>query len=202
MADQVKVSSEATPAVDRTQGDASDTLKIKKTTLRLVKGDITVQAIESFVYYARPDLALGSGFGTAIAQRGGPAVQEELNGLGPLATGDVVITAAGDMKAEYIIHAVGPRFQEEDLEAKLKLTVQNCLVKAEEKGIRAIAFPPMGAGFYGVPLDLSARITLGVIGDYLMRQTGITDVVVCLFDNREYLPFQKQLAAIAAQRGR
>ena len=177
----------------------ADELKVRNSSLRLTKGDITTLAIESFVYYARPDLALGSGFGTAISQRGGPSVQEELNGKGPLMTTEVVITAAGEMKACHIIHAVGPRFQEEDLEDKLKITIQNCLKKADEKGIKAVAFPAMGAGFYGVPLDTSARVTLGVIKDYLSGSTGITEVVVCLLDSREYQPFQKQLSAMAGQ---
>ena len=101
------------------------------------------------------------------------------------------------MKATHIIHAVGPRFQEEGLEDKLKTTILNCLKAADEKGIKAVAFPPMGAGFYGVPLDVSARVTLGTIKEYLANETSIEDVVVCLFDNREYQPFQKQFATLA-----
>jgi len=175
----------------------ADELKVNNGSLRLAKGDITDMEIEAFVYYAQHDLVLGSGFGTAISIRGGPAVQEELSRLGPLETTEVVISAAGEMKAGHIIHAVGPRFQEEDLENKLKTTVLNCLKAADEKGIKAVAFPPMGAGFYGVPLDVSAKVTLGTIREYLAGDTSINDVVVCLFDNREYQPFQKQLASMA-----
>jgi len=175
----------------------ADELKVNSSSLRLAKGDITDMEIEAFVYYAQHDLVLGSGFGTAISIRGGPAVQKELSRLGPLETTEVVMSAAGEMKASHIIHAVGPRFQEEDLENKLKTTVLNCLKAADEKGVKAVAFPPMGAGFYGVPLDVSARITLGTIREYLAGDTNINDVVVCLFDNREYQPFQKQLASMA-----
>ena len=94
----------------------SDELTVKNSRLRLIKGDITDLEIDAFVYYAQHDLALGSGFGTAISQRGGTKVQEELNSLAPLKTTEVVITDAGEMKANHIIHAVGPRFQEENLE--------------------------------------------------------------------------------------
>jgi O-acetyl-ADP-ribose deacetylase (regulator of RNase III) len=174
----------------------ADEIQVNGSWLRLTQGDITDMAIEAFVYYARPDLALGSGFGTAISIRGGPTVQEELNGQGPLETTEVVISGAGEMKATYIVHAVGPRFQEEDLESKLSTKIENCLKKADDKGIKAIAFPPMGAGFYGVPLDVSARVTLGTIKNYLSGNTGIKEVVVSLLDNREYLPFQKQFASL------
>ncbi|MFH1892673.1 MAG: macro domain-containing protein [Candidatus Zixiibacteriota bacterium] len=179
----------------RGDSDMSDTLQVKNSTLRLMKADITDIEIESFVYYAQHDLALGSGFGTAISMRGGPTVQQELKALGTLETTEAVVTAAGDMKATYIIHAVGPRFQEEDLEEKLRKTIRNALQKAEDRKIKAIAFPAMGAGFYGVPLDVSARITIKTIVSYLNGETGIRDVVICLNDMREYRPFQSQLAS-------
>jgi O-acetyl-ADP-ribose deacetylase (regulator of RNase III) len=175
----------------------ADELQIDTRSLRLTKGDITALPIEAFVYYARHDLALGSGYGTAIAVRGGPEVQKEVTPLGPLETTQVAVSGAGEMEAKKIIHAVGPRFQEEDLETKLETTVRNCLKAAEEAGIKEVAFPAMGAGFYGVPLEVSARITLDTIRQHLAGDTTIDNVVVCLMDNREYQPFQKQLASMA-----
>ncbi len=175
----------------------ADETKVKDSVVRLANTDITDMEVESFVYYAQHDLALGSGFGTAISVRGGPSVQKELDTMGPLETTEVVVSEAGEMKAGHIIHAVGPRFQEEDLEAKLKTTVENCLKVADEKGFKQVAFPPMGAGFYGVPLDISARVTLGTISEYLTGETGIREVMVCTYGNREYLPYQKQLASLA-----
>ncbi len=177
----------------------ADEMKIDSRSLRLEKGDITALSIEAFVYYAQHDLALGSGYGTAIAVRGGPEVQKEVTGMGPLETTQVVVSGAGEMAAKKIIHAVGPRFQEEDLEAKLQATVLNCLKAADAKGIKEVAFPAMGAGFYGVPLNVSAQITLGTIKEYLAGETAISEVVVCLMDKREYQPFQKQFASMAQQ---
>jgi O-acetyl-ADP-ribose deacetylase (regulator of RNase III) len=168
--------------------------RINGATLRLVKCDITDLEVDAFVYYARPDLKLGSGFGTAIAMRGGPSVQEALNEIGPRRLTEAVVTAAGEMKAKFIIHAIGPAFQEEDLDSKLRQTIRNVLKEAEAKGITQIAFPPMGAGFYGVPLADSARITLGTISEYLSHNSNINDIVICLLDNREYQPFHEELA--------
>jgi O-acetyl-ADP-ribose deacetylase (regulator of RNase III) len=105
------------------------------------------------------------------------------------------------MKAKYIIHAVGPRFQEEDMEDKLRTTVRNVLKAAEEKGITAVAFPAMGAGFYGVPLPVSARATLETIMEHLVAGSGIRDVVVSLLDDREYQPFKSQLSTLTNPQG-
>jgi len=174
----------------------ADSIKVNNCNFKLIKGDITDLDIESFVYYAREDLALGSGFGTAISVRGGPAIQKELNEIGNIELTEAVVSSAGEMKANYIIHANGPKFQEENTPEKLKKTILNSLKKAEEKGIKAIAFPPMGAGFYGVPLDQSAEITLGTIKEYLSNETKLADVVVCLNDKRELIPFEKKFSSL------
>ena len=175
----------------------ADELKTGNSTIRLEKADITDLDIEAFVYYARHDLALGSGFGTAIIMRGGPAVQKELDELGPLETTQVVASGAGEMKAKHIIHAVGPRFQEEDLQTKLRTTITNALKCAEDKGIKQVALPPMGAGFYGVPLDVSAQVTLDTVKKHLDNGSSLNEVVICLLDNREYKPFAGQLATMS-----
>jgi O-acetyl-ADP-ribose deacetylase len=170
-----------------------DELKIKDSVMRLLKGDITDLDIEAFVFYAQPNLVLGSGYGGAIAARGGPKIQEELKSLGGISTGEAVVTSAGNMKARYIIHAVGPRFQEENIEEKLRKTVLSALQRAEEKQIQRLAFPAMGAGFYGVPLDLCSRVTLGTVKEFLEKSQTIKEVVFCLRDSREYKAFLDRL---------
>ena len=103
-------------------------LKVNEKIIRLMVGFITdIGNMDGIVYYARPDLALGSGFGTAISTQGGPKVQEELKKFGNASTTDVVVTGGGNLQAKYILHAVGPRFQEEDSEEKLKTTMLNTL---------------------------------------------------------------------------
>jgi O-acetyl-ADP-ribose deacetylase (regulator of RNase III) len=167
-----------------------DTVRIDNRILRLVRGDITDLDIESFVFYARHDLNLGSGYGGAVSVRGGPTIQEQLKEMGPLETTEVAVSDAGDLKADYIIHAVGPRFQEENIEEKLRATIINCLKAADEKGIKKIAFPPMGTGFYGIPLDVSARVTTETIKGYLAGDTSLEEVHICVQDNREQAPFE------------
>ena len=170
--------------------------EIRRSVVRLVRGDITELDVDAFVFYAQGDLALGSGFGTAISVRGGPTIQKELDQLGPLGTTQAVVSAAGNLKARYIVHAAGPRFNESDTEGKLRGTVLNSLRAAEEKGARRIALPPMGTGFYGVPLELCARVMLEAIKSYLEGDTQIQEVVLCVMDQREYAPFQSRLASL------
>ncbi len=159
--------------------------------IHLEKADLTLMDIEAIVFYAQHNLVLGSGFGNAIAMRGGSSIQEELKTHGTISTGEAVITSAGELKSNYIIHAVGPRFRESDMEEKLIATVQSVLKIAEGKKIRELGFPPMGTGFYGIPLDLSARVMFEVIRKHLAGETVLEKIVICLIDQREFSAFQK-----------
>ena len=176
---------------------ASEGISINRSSIRLIREDVTDIEVDAFVYYAQNDLALGSGFGTAISVRGGPGIAKELEELAPVAAGEAVVTVAGNMKAQYIIHAVGPKFQEEDTEGKLRTTVENTLKRAEEKGIQRIAFPAMGAGYYGIPPEVSARVMLQVIKGHLEGQTGIKELIICVLDTPQYNAFQAQLLRLA-----
>jgi O-acetyl-ADP-ribose deacetylase (regulator of RNase III) len=171
---------------------------VSNTRIRLERGDITDQELEAFVYYAQHDLKLGSGFGTAIAGRGGVVIQKELDPQAPVETCDAVISSAGAMKAGKIIHAVGPRFQEPDMEGKLRRTMENVLALADSQGIRQLAFPPMGAGFYGVPLDMCAKVMVETITRHLEAGSGLEDVIVYAGDKREHKPFAALLEAVPA----
>ncbi len=169
---------------------------INQTDLCLKKGDLTDMETGALVYYAQPDLTLGSGFGTAISLRGGRSIQEEIDKLDPIGTGEAVVTSAGSLKAGYIIHAVGPRFMEEEMEEKLRTTMSNVLKRAEEKKVSRILFPLMGTGFYGVPLDLSIRVMIESFQKHLGNETSLKEVVVCPLDSREYKAFQAALSAL------
>ncbi|MBI4669187.1 MAG: macro domain-containing protein [Elusimicrobia bacterium] len=167
--------------------------RIKNTMVRLVKGDVTAREVDAFVFYARPDLQLGSGHGTAIAVRGGAAVKKELDKIGGAKTGQAVVTGAGQMKAKYIIHAVGPRFQEPDQEQKLRQTMRSCLRQAEETNIAKLAFPAMGSGFYGVALPLCVKVMLEEIKKHLEGATGLEEVEIVVGDSRETAPFEEAI---------
>lgn len=166
--------------------------KINNSVLRLEKGDITDMEFEAIGFYAQSNLELGSGFGNAISMRGGPTIKKELTSIGGLEAGKAVITKAGEMKAEFLVHAVGPKFQEENILQKLETTMTNALKIADEKGIKQLAFPPMGANFYGIPLPDCARIMVKTITEHLKGNCSLKEVTIVPMDNREYLPFEKE----------
>jgi O-acetyl-ADP-ribose deacetylase (regulator of RNase III) len=161
--------------------------------VRLEKGDITQADADAIVLYAREDLKLGSGYGNAISIRGGPVIKQELEAKGTVSVGEAVVTTAGNLKAKYVIHAVGPKFQEADLDSKLKRTILSALQRAQEKTANRVAFPLMGAGFYGVSLDQCASVMIAALEAGLTEKNQPREVIIYALDSREYAPFQHEL---------
>jgi len=114
--------------------------------------------------------------------------------------GEAVVTTAGSMQAHHIVHACGPKFQEPDREPKLRKTMRAALNAAASAGLTSIAFPPMGAGFYGIPLDLCTRVMIEEISRFLAEASSVSEVIICALDMREFSAFQPKLEALSAAR--
>lgn len=167
--------------------------KIERTVLRLQQSDLTALPVDAFVYYAREDLALGSGYGTAIQLRGGDAIKKELEALGAIRMGEAVVTTAGRLKAKKIIHACGPKFHEPGVKEKLSDCMFSALAVADQNGFKTLAFPAMGAGFYGVPLPLCASVMLEALRDFVQKVTSLEEIIICVVDRREFVVFQDKI---------
>jgi len=161
--------------------------KAGNTVIKLHQGDLTALPVDAFVFYAREDLEIGSGYGTAIQSRGGQAIKKELDEIGSIKMGEAVITGSGAMNSNHIIHACGPKFQEADIEKKLR----ECA-----SGLKTLAFPPMGCGFYGVPLSLSAEVMLDCIKSFVEKDTSLEEVAICVVDYRDYVPFKEKMNSL------
>lgn len=170
--------------------------RIGNSTIKLQHGDLTSLPVDAFVFYAREDLNLGSGYGTAIQGRGGVAIKKELDKIGNVKMGEAVITGAGKLNSKYIIHACGPKFQEAGLEEKLRKCVYSSLKLADASGLASLAFPPMGCGFYGVPLDLSATVMLDCLKSFLENGSTLEEVIICVIDYRDYVPFRNVMRTL------
>ncbi|RNL82184.1 O-acetyl-ADP-ribose deacetylase [Halostreptopolyspora alba] len=168
--------------------------------IELVRGDITEQNVDAVVNAANSSLLGGGGVDGAIHRRGGPSILEECRRIrersGPLPTGRVVSTTAGDLPARWVIHTVGPvHSTTEDRTHLLTSCYVESLRLADELGARTVAFPAVSAGVYGWPLDDAARVAVAAVRE---AGTATSDVTTCrfvLFDEPAYVAFDRALRA-------
>jgi O-acetyl-ADP-ribose deacetylase (regulator of RNase III) len=122
--------------------------------LTVVQGDITVQDVDAVVNAASREMRGGGGVDGAIHRAGGPAVLADCRRRFPdgLATGDAGWTTAGEMRARWVIHVVGPNFRAGETDRSLLTSCYSrALAVADELGARSVAFPLVSAGVYGWP---------------------------------------------------
>ena len=161
--------------------------------LELLEGDITEMETDAIVNAANAQLVLGGGVAGAIRRKGGPKIQEECNKIGRTFVGGAVITTGGNLKAKYVIHAVGPRMGERNEDEKLKNATLNSLKLADENHLKSISFPAISTGIFGFPIARCAEIMLKTTIEYLKGQTGLEKVIFALFGQDSYQVFENQL---------
>jgi O-acetyl-ADP-ribose deacetylase (regulator of RNase III) len=173
---------------------------VNKTKVSMVQGDITRQATDAIVNAANSGLMGGGGVDGAIHRAGGPAILEDCKKIvarqGRLPTGQAVITTGGNLKAQYVIHTVGPIWHGGGKnEAKLLGSAYyECLKLAAENKLASISFPSISTGAYGYPLDEAAKIAVSTVVSFLKEQaTSLKDVVFVLFDSRTYQSYHSAL---------
>jgi len=174
--------------------------KINKTILELTQGDITDLDADAIVNAANTALQLGGGVAGAIRRKGGPKIQEECNKIGGTHVGGAVITTGGNLKAKYVIHAVGPRHGEEHEDEKLKDATLNSLILADKNNLKSIAFPAVSTGIFGFPKDRCATIMLSTTVAYLEGPTKLEKVVYCLYDKNTFEIFKRTLQSLMRKR--
>lgn len=168
-------------------------IQLEGTQLELVSGDITEMGTEAIVNAANETLQMGSGVAGAIAEKGGPSIQEECDRIGGTPVGTAVITGAGDLDAKHVIHAVGPRWGEGEEDRKLQSAIRASLALADRHGLKSIALPALSAGVFEFPMDRCARILLTEVYRYLQGGTKIERVVVALWGDETFDTFKLEL---------
>jgi O-acetyl-ADP-ribose deacetylase len=161
------------------------------------QGDLTESECEAVVNAANSDLMLGAGVAGAIRTRGGPQIQAECNRIGPIALGEAAVTTGGNLKARYVIHAAGMHLGGRASERSLRDATRNSLRRAAEKEIKSVAFPAIGTGVAGFPMNRCAEVMLEEIRDHLKAGQLPERVEMVLFDNAALSAFNQALSKMA-----
>lgn len=156
-------------------------------------GDITRQNVDAMVNAANPTLLGGGGVDGAIHRGGGPQILRECRQIRQttypqgLPTGEAVITTAGDLPAQYVIHTVGPIYgrnngRESEL---LAACYHNSLLLALKHSVSSIAFPAISTGAYGYPRSEAAAVSSEAIKEFLAGDQLLREVRLVFFLERE-----------------
>ena len=167
--------------------------------IQIIQADITKQQVDAIVNAANSSLLGGGGVDGAIHRAGGKAILEDCRKIiarqGGCKTGEAVITTAGKLPAQFVIHTVGPvwRGGKNGEPEKLTSCYRKSLQLAVDNGCKTVAFPNISTGIYGYPKDAAAEIAFETVARFLQTDTCIEKIVFVCFDEENYQLYRKLL---------
>lgn len=178
------------------------TLLIGATRIEIERGDLTNERTDAIVNAANTGLRGGGGVDGSIHRAGGPTIMAACRKIGRCPTGKAVVTTGGNLKAQWVIHAVGPIYSGLRSDAdELTSAYRESLLRATEKGARSLAFPSISTGAYGYPIRDAARIAIDTVTRFVKENTEALDLVrFILFSNADYSVYFEEFTKRGAAR--
>jgi O-acetyl-ADP-ribose deacetylase len=165
--------------------------------IELWNGDICDLEVDAIVNAANLSLWMATGVGGAIKRAGGDAIEFAAVRQAPVPIGGAIVTTAGALAARFVIHAVSLDRDRRTSAAIIDAAVRSALARARENGVTSIAFPALGTGVGGFPLDEAALVTVRAVRDELPGSPTIQHVIFAMRGAAAYHAFESALTATA-----
>ena len=137
----------------------------------IVRNDIVKMQVDAIVNTANPKPIVGYGVDSGIHKKAGPQLLEARKKIGRIGVGEVAVTPGFDLDARYVIHAVGPIWQDgtHNEEMYLRQCYDKALQAALDHQCESIAFPLLSAGNHGFPKPLALQTAINAFSNFLME---------------------------------
>ena len=148
-------------------------------------GNIAAVDCDSVVNATNTTLLGGNGLDNSIMKAAGPELLRECAALKGCDVGRAKISGGYRLKAQFVIHTVGPRYSGDETDpVYLTMCYENCLNLAMKYDIHSIAFPPISTGYYGYPLREATLVASRTVQSWMRRhpEYGIKVIFVSADD--------------------
>lgn len=138
--------------------------------ISVIKADISYLPfhVDVIVNAANSALVPGGGVDGALNRKAGPNLSRDMLSFGGTPTGTAVYTKAYDLNADYVIHTVGPRYNDgEHGEKQLLIDAYMAAIQQAQKlRVNSIAIPFLSTGIYGYPLEEAISVAIETVKQF------------------------------------
>lgn len=163
--------------------------------LQVIRADITTLNVDAIVNAANEQLQHGGGVAAAISQEAGPNLQAESNLIAPVPIGSANATKGYDLKAKWVIHAVGPRWSggQSNEPQLLDSAYRSAIKVAAELGAKSLAFPSISTAIFRFPIELAAPIAVKAIQEESLKYPELELIQMCTFSEHDFVIYSAEL---------
>ena len=162
--------------------------------IQVVVDDITRLEVDAVVTAANESLQGGGGVDGAVHRAAGPQLVAASRQLAPCPAGNARITPGFHLRANFVIHAVGPVFRDLATDATiLSCTYCNALELARDNQVQRIAFPCISTGVYGFPVGPACAIATETVIQWCEQHALPELIVFCCFSVEDGELYREQL---------
>ena len=164
----------------------------------IVRNDIVNMQVDAVVNTANPNPVIGSGVDSGIHKKAGHELLLARQKIGCIDFGDAVITPGFNLDAKYVIHTVGPVWEDGNHgeEQILSSCYRKSLALAKEHECESIAFPLIATGNYGFPKPLALQIAVHEISTFLLENE--MQIYLVVFGKEAFALSEKLFNLLAA----
>jgi O-acetyl-ADP-ribose deacetylase len=163
--------------------------------IELWNGDICDLEVDAIVSPASTSLWMSTGVAGEIKRVGGDEIEFAAVRQAPVELGDAVVTPAGRLAAKVVIHAVSLERDRRTSDAAIDRAARSAMARVRELGLTSVAFPALGTGIGGFPMDEAARVAVDAVRDELGTPSSIEHVIFALRGAASYEAYAHALQA-------
>ncbi len=164
----------------------------------IVRNDIVHMQTDAIVNTANPEPVVGAGVDSRIHKKAGRKLLDARQKIGRIAVGDAAVTPGFGLAARYVIHTVGPVWQDGSgqEEQQLASCYRKALALAKERDCASVAFPLIATGNYGFPKPLALQIAIREISAFLMENE--MQVYLAVYDKESFVLSEKLFQSVSS----
>lgn len=169
--------------------------------IRVLRGDLATLRVQGVVRPVRPDLAPVDAGGRDLVTEAGPELAERLQRMGMIPVGGAVLTPAGGLAADFLIHVVVMSDEEPQSSHSVQRALRNGLRRAADWGLESLAVPALGLGAGSIDPEVPARALVEILFNHLDEGVPPLELTIAVSSEYETALFERLVGEASRLRG-